>query len=110
MDAIRKRRPLRILLGVVGSLLVGSLLFADAEPPAGLKTIALVGGEILTQTEDAAVRGTVLIRDGRIAAVGRDVAIPGDAEKIDVTGFVVTPGLIDARSSLWLTPAAVRES
>jgi imidazolonepropionase-like amidohydrolase len=38
------------------------------------------------------------------------VAIPDDAERIDLKGFVVTPGLIDARSSLWHTPAAVRET
>src|SRR5262249_34777711 len=56
------------------------------------------------------VRGTILIRDGKIAAVGREVAIPSDAEKVDVTGFVITPGLIDARSSLWLTSAAIRDS
>src|SRR5207253_2677500 len=85
-------------------------MFAGAEPPAGLKSIALVGGEVLTQTEDAAVRGTILIRDGKIAAVGQEVTILGDAEKIDVTGCLITPGLIDARSNLWLTPAAARES
>jgi imidazolonepropionase-like amidohydrolase len=80
-----------------------------AEPPPGPKTLALVGAEILTQTSEGAVHGTLLIRDGKIAAVGRNVVVPVDAEKIDVTDFVLTPGLIDARSSLWLTAAAVRD-
>src|SRR5690606_321459 len=46
--------------------------------------------------------GTVLIRDGRIAAVGKDVAIPGNARVIDAGGKWVTPGLISAWSQLGL--------
>jgi imidazolonepropionase-like amidohydrolase len=110
METFRKRLSGRNLLAVVGGLLVGSLIVAGAEPPAGSKALALVGGEILTQTDEGAVRGTLVIRDGKIGAVGRDVAIPGDADKIDVTDFVIMPGLIDARSNLWLTAAAIRDS
>ena len=40
----------------------------------------------------------MLIVDGRIAAVGADVAIPAGAEVVDVTGSVVMPGIIDAMS------------
>ena len=82
---------------------------ARGEPQTVSKPLALVGGHVLTQTDAGPLNGTILIRDGKIAAVGQDVTIPGDVEKIDVHGFVVTPGLIDARSSLWLTPAAARE-
>ena len=97
METFRKRLSGRVLLGVVGGLLVGCLIVAGAEPPAGPKNLALIGGEILTQTDAGPVHGTILIRNGKIAAVGRDVAVPADAEKIDVTGFVITPGLIDAQ-------------
>ena len=45
-------------------------------------------------------RGTVLIRDGRITAVGADVAIPSDAQRVDATGKVVTPGLVNAATQL----------
>src|SRR5947209_6872048 len=110
MNAARKGRFPRLRLGVVGGLLVASLVFAGGEPDAGSKPLALIGGHLLTQTDAGPLNGTVLIRDGKIAAVGQDVTIPGDAEKIDVTGFMVTPGLIDARSSLWLTAAAAWES
>jgi imidazolonepropionase-like amidohydrolase len=72
--------------------------------------LALVGGRILTQSDSGPVEGAVVIRDGKIAAVGPAATIPSDAECIDVTGLVVTPGLIDARSTLWLTSAAARES
>ena len=43
--------------------------------------------------------GIVLIRNGKIEAVGKDVAIPSDAKVIDATGKVVVPGFIEAHSS-----------
>jgi imidazolonepropionase-like amidohydrolase len=46
---------------------------------------------------------TVLIRDGRIAAVGTTVAVPPGATRIDATGKWVTPGLIDAAGQMGLT-------
>ena len=44
--------------------------------------------------------GTVLIRDGKIVAVGANVAIPADAQRIDATGKWVTPGLVNAATQL----------
>jgi imidazolonepropionase-like amidohydrolase len=44
----------------------------------------------------------VLIRDGRITAVGRNIAIPEGAQRIDATGKWVTPGLINANTQLGL--------
>src|SRR5206468_1245344 len=52
----------------------------------------------------------IQIRDGKIAAVGPKVTVPADAEQLDIRGLVVTPGLIDARSTLWLPADAARES
>jgi len=43
-------------------------------------------------------RGTVLVRDGKIAAVGRNVSVPAKVEKIDAKGRILTPGLIDAHT------------
>ena len=45
-------------------------------------------------------RGTVLMRDGRITAVGAGVAIPADAQRIDAAGKFVTPGLVNAATAL----------
>jgi imidazolonepropionase-like amidohydrolase len=47
--------------------------------------------------------GTVLVRDGKIVAVGANVAIPNDATRIDATGTWVTPGLINALTDLGVT-------
>ncbi|WP_152051539.1 amidohydrolase family protein [Tautonia marina] len=71
--------------------------------------VALVGGRLLTQTEAGTIEGTILVRDGRIEAVGEAVEIPEGAERIDVSGLTVTPGLIDARSVLWLPSATRRD-
>ena len=58
--------------------------------------VALVGGTIhVSPDEDAIADGVVLIRDGRIAAVGAraSVRIPGDAETVDCSGLTVVAGL-----------------
>jgi hypothetical protein len=110
MHAARILRLISNLLVIVTALLIVTLVIAEGETPARTKALALIGGRILTQTEAGAVEGTVLIRDGKISALGPAVAVPADATKMEVAGCVITPGLIDARGSLWLNPAAIRES
>jgi len=66
--------------------------------PAG-KPVAITGATILSVSAAGRIEnGTVLIRDGRIAAVGREVAVPDGAVVIDARGRFVTPGLIDTHS------------
>ena len=43
-------------------------------------------------------KGTILIKGGKITAVGADITVPPGASVIDASGRVVTPGLIDAHS------------
>ncbi len=65
--------------------------------------LALKGGTILTITNGTIENGTVVIKDGKIAAIGRDVKIPAGMEVIDVTGRFVLPGLIDSHSHIALS-------
>jgi len=44
----------------------------------------------------------VLIKAGKIVAVGANVTVPSDAEKVDASGKWVTPGLVDAETQLGL--------
>ncbi|PYO43640.1 MAG: imidazolonepropionase [Gemmatimonadetes bacterium] len=66
------------------------------------QTIAIAGGTVYPASGPKLANATVLIRDGRIAAVGTNVSVPSDATRIDATGKWVTPGLIDGAGQLGL--------
>ncbi|HEY6399932.1 MAG TPA: amidohydrolase family protein [Blastocatellia bacterium] len=66
---------------------------------------AIKGGTVVTVTGATIQKGTVIIRNGLIEAVGADIPIPGDARVIDATGMTVYPGLIDAYTSIGLGAA-----
>lgn len=80
-----------------------------ADKPSG--TIALVGARVLTMADSGGQRpeaggqgvietGTILIEGNRIAAVGRSVSIPSGAQRIDVRGKTIIPGIIDVHAHL----------
>lgn len=73
--------------------------------PAGKqkKPIALVGGTIHTVSGEVIQSGTIVFDKGKITALGVNVAIPTDAEQINVAGKHVFPGLIDAANNLGLS-------
>jgi imidazolonepropionase-like amidohydrolase len=67
---------------------------------AAAQTIAITGGTVYPVSGAAIANGTVLIRDGRIVAVGAGVDIPADAQRIDAAGKIVTPGIVNAATEL----------
>jgi imidazolonepropionase-like amidohydrolase len=67
------------------------------------QTVAITGGTVYPVSGPKIDNATVLIRDGRIAAVGTNVAIPAGATRIDAAGKWVTPGLIESGGNLGLT-------
>ena len=69
---------------------------------AQAQTVAITGGTVYPVSGPAIQNGTVLMRDGKIVAVGADVAVPADAQRIDASGKIVTPGFIDASTTLGL--------
>lgn len=73
-----------------------------AAPALAAQTVAITGGKVYPVSGPAIERGTVLIRDGKIVAVGANVTIPADAQRIDATGKVVTPGLVNGATALGL--------
>jgi imidazolonepropionase-like amidohydrolase len=62
--------------------------------------IVIKGGTVLTITKGTIPNGVVVIRDGKIAAVGANIEIPPGAEVVDATGKFVTPGIIDQHSHI----------
>ena len=62
--------------------------------------IAITNGKVVTVTDKTYEKGTVLIEDGKIKAVGEKIEIPHDAQVIDAAGCWVMPGLIDCHTHI----------
>ena len=88
----------RARIGVIGVAVMAMAAIHGGGAGVQAQAIALTGGLVFPISSEPVPGGTVLIVDGRIAAVGADVAIPAGAEVVDVTGSVVMPGIIDAMS------------
>jgi imidazolonepropionase-like amidohydrolase len=81
---------------------------------ASAQTIAIRAGNLIDPaTGNVARNQTILVRDGKIAAVGAQVQVPAGAEVIDLSNAYVMPGLMDAHTHLTLggePPAALELS
>ena len=73
-------------------------LAAQSSPTSSV--LAITNATVLTVTKGTLARGTVIVKDGKIAAVGANVTVPAGAEVVDGTGRFVTPGIIDAHSHI----------
>src|SRR5215470_12802558 len=71
-----------------------------AAPPDPNPVIVIQNATILTVTKGAIERGSILIKDGKIAEVGPSVRAPKDAIVIDAEGKFVMPGIIDCHSHI----------
>jgi imidazolonepropionase-like amidohydrolase len=79
------------------------VLLATLVPAAiAAQTIAITNATVYPVSGPKLDGATVLIRDGRIAAVGKVVVIPATARLVDGTGKVVTPGLLHVQGALGL--------
>ena len=61
-------------------------------------TVLIKNGTVITITKGNLDQTDVLIRDGKIAQVGKNIAAPSGARTVDATGVFVMPGIIDAHS------------
>lgn len=77
---------------------------ANDQIPGGpqVKPIAIVGATVHPVSAEPIENGTVLFEDGLITAVGTDIEIPEDAQKIEAEGMHVYPGMIDSMTDLGL--------
>src|SRR2546423_13645156 len=83
-----------ILLGLVLTLTMGGAASGQLRPFGD--AFAIVGAKIEIGDGRVIEKGTVLISDGLIEAVGASVTVPADAEVIKGDGLIVFPGFIDA--------------
>ncbi|MFN2635943.1 MAG: amidohydrolase family protein [Gemmatimonadaceae bacterium] len=70
------------------------------------QTIAITGGKVYPVSGPPIENGTVVITNGKIAAVGSNVTIPSGAQRIDATGKIVTPGFVNSSTQLGVQEVA----
>jgi imidazolonepropionase-like amidohydrolase len=100
----------RLLVTILLVSLAGSICFAQQPgnptsqsgvmPPRG--TFVIRNARIVTVSGADIENGTVVIREGKIAAVGSNVEIPANSQSIDARGLSIYPGMIDAGTSMGL--------
>ncbi|MBB3342170.1 amidohydrolase [Luteimonas sp. RC10] len=73
--------------------------------PIAAAPVLISGATVLIGDGQRLDGADVLLRDGRVAAVGRHLEVPADAQRVDGTGKWVTPGLIDVHSHLGVYPS-----
>ena len=103
-------RPLRTAVFILALAAVGADASASEQVPGEREDFALVGGTVHTVSGDVIDGGTVIVRDGRIEAVGGDLD-PDGLPTVDFAGKHVYPGLLDAATQIGLVEiGAVRAS
>ena len=74
------------------------------------QSYAITNAKIVTVSGPTIERGTVVVRDGLIAAVGADAKAPADAQVFDGTGLTVYPGFVDTLTNVGLQPRTATAS
>jgi imidazolonepropionase-like amidohydrolase len=96
---VRESRTIPARRAIAALLLAASAI----APPAFAQTVAITGGRVaLGDGSEPIENGTVVIRDGRIVAAGRGIAVPAGAQTVDATGKWVTPGIVAGFSRIGL--------
>jgi len=106
---VRSASPARLRTGLAALALAACVLLparAQAQekpkPKPAEKTYAIRGAKITTLAGPVIEKGNIVIRGGRIVAIGADAAIPADAEVLDAAGLEAYPGMFDAVDQIGL--------
>ena len=91
-----------ILISILILLFTFTISFASQD-------IAIKAGSIITISDNPIENGIILIKNGKIEAVGENVVLPADVRLIDANDKFVMPGLIDAQSRLFVMDRELNE-
>jgi len=90
----------RALVAAAAASCFSLATFAQSQPPA---IVAITHAKIFTLAGSPLEDATLVIRDGKIAAVGANVEVPSGAQIIDGKGLQVYPGLFDPITQMGLS-------
>src|SRR5262245_39569375 len=83
-----------------GMLLASTVLLAPGVVSG--QTTAFVGARVIDGKGGVVDRGTIIVRDGKIAAIGpaASVQVPDGAQRVDAAGATIVPGFVNAHGHL----------
>ncbi len=93
--------------GIKGIVVLASLFLPFLS--AGAQEIAIKAGTILPISDAPIENGTILIKDGKVAALGQNIAVNSDVRVIDASDKFVMPGMIDVWSRLFVMDSELNE-
>src|SRR5437764_13895867 len=76
-----------------------ALALAATGPLAAQERLAVKAGKVIPVAGPPIENAVILVRNGKVEAIGKNLPIPSEAKVIDATGKVVVPGFIEAHSS-----------
>ncbi len=98
MKSLQRTLRFVTLVAAVSTVSLGA--FAQSQPPS---VVALTHAKVFTLAGSPIEDGTVVIRDGKIVAVGASVEVPAGAQVIDAKGLQIYPGLFDPITQMGLS-------
>lgn len=95
----------RCLIIVLLFAVTACSLSAQTAPPVALRentpaVFAFTNAKIVIAPGKVIAKGTLVVRNGTIQAVGENIPVPVDARVFDLTGYTLYPGLIDLSSDI----------
>ncbi|MCW8107898.1 amidohydrolase family protein [Alteromonas ponticola] len=91
---------MKLMLSLLASAVISTSVWAE--------NIAIIGGKVHTMTQLGTMeKATILIKDGKIAQIDRDLRVPDNYRKIDASGKVITPGFVGALTTLGLVEVSM---
>ena len=103
-DALQITRVILLIAVALTAAMGGSARAADGT------ALVIRAGKIIPVVGEPIVDGAILVRDGKVAAVGSDIAVPAGATVLDARNGVVIPGLVAALTTLAESGRDTRES
>src|SRR5215472_2551003 len=93
-------RVFRVQAAAIGVVILAAAGLAQDSSQTTHNEVVIRNAVIMTATHGNIANGSVYIKDGKIAAVGKDVSAPASATVIDAGGKYLTPGIIDSNSHI----------